>query len=85
MEPVKSTLTGRLRDSSLPIIDPDRIARLQDLSPVAAGREALRLFDNHCERRESFLIETTLSGKALLSRLQRAKKVGYHLSCAMSA
>ncbi len=70
----KSTLTNRRRDPSLPVIDPDKIAVSRGLAPIAAGRAALRLLDEYCRQHKTFLIETTLSGKALMKKLSKAQQ-----------
>ena len=63
-------------------IDPDRIAR--QINPAdprsvdfAAGREALRQFDQAIAAGRSFSLETTLTGRTVLSRIQAAKDAGY--------
>ena len=42
---------------------------------MAAGREVLRLAKEHLERRESFAVETTLSGKNYLRMMRYARDV----------
>ena len=42
-------------------------------STVAAGKEVLRLAKEHLKRRESFAVETTLSGKNYLQMMQYAR------------
>jgi predicted ABC-type ATPase len=79
----KSTLTAGLRTRLMvPVIDPDAIARA--LSPddpasvaVEAGREAIRRRDNYLATGESFIIETTLSGRTILRFMTRARQSGY--------
>lgn len=63
-------------------IDPDRIARQINLSDprsvdFAAGREALRLFDRALAEGRSLSLETTLTGRTVLGRMQVAKDAGY--------
>jgi hypothetical protein len=45
------------------------------LSTIAAGKEVLRLTKEHVERRESFAVETTLSGKNYLQMMQHARGI----------
>jgi predicted ABC-type ATPase len=80
----KSTLTGGNPEtfSPTPLLDPDRITRplsSSTTSPIAAGREVLRLANEYLERRESFTIETTLSGKNYLKMMIRARTLGFEV------
>ncbi len=66
-------------------IDPDRIAR--QINPAdprsvdfAAGREALRQFDQAIADDRSLSLETTLTGRTVLSRMQTAKDAGYDVA-----
>lgn len=66
-------------------IDPDRIAR--QINPSAsrsvdfeAGKEALRLFDRTLAEERSMSIETTLTGRSILGRMQAAKDAGYDVT-----
>ncbi len=66
-------------------IDPDRIAR--QINPTdprsidfAAGREALRLFDRTLAEGRSLSLETTLTGRTVLGRMQAAKDAGYDVT-----
>lgn len=63
------------------VIDPDRIAReisagTTGPADIAAGREALRRFDQSIAQRKSISMETTLTGHTALKRLQQAKAAG---------
>ena len=63
-------------------IDPDRIARaINPANPrsvdLAAGKEALRQFDRTIAQGQSLSLETTLSGRSILTRMQAAKTAGY--------
>ena len=42
---------------------------------MAAGKEVLRLAKEHLERKESFAVETTLSGKNYLQMMQYARGI----------
>lgn len=66
-------------------IDPDRIARQINPSDprsvdFAAGKEALRLFNRVISEGRSLSLETTLTGRTVLGRMQVAKDAGYHVT-----
>lgn len=66
-------------------IDPDRIARQINPSDprsvdFAAGKEALRLFDRTLAEGRSLSLETTLTGRTVLGRMQAAKDLGYDVT-----
>jgi predicted ABC-type ATPase len=78
----KSTLTAGSPDtfSAIPLLDPDAFANTlrsseTGISAVAAGKEVLRLAKEHLKRRESFAVETTLSGKNYLQMMQYARGI----------
>lgn len=83
----KSTLTTNARDKfqQTPILDPDAIGRsLQstldsDVSNIEAGRRVLRLAEDFIQRRQSFTVETTLSGSTYLRMAAAAKAAGFTL------
>lgn len=54
-------------------LDPQLAAR-------AAGRLLLQEFDRLAETKESFAIESTLSGKGYIDRLRKLKAAGYELN-----
>lgn len=69
-------------NESLLQIDPDVIARaINPLAPrsvdIAAGRIATTLFADAIKNKQSFSIETTLTGKGVLRRMQLAKDAGF--------
>jgi predicted ABC-type ATPase len=79
----KSTLTSGnpATFASIPVLDPDAFAKTipssgKGLSPIAAGREVLRSTGQHLKRRESFAVETTLSGKNYLRMMRYARGIG---------
>lgn len=79
----KSTLTSGNPSTfaSIPVLDPDAFAKTirssgATLSPIAAGREVLRLTEEHLKRRQSFAVETTLSGKNYLKMMRYARGIG---------
>lgn len=81
----KSTLTRLARESfqDAPILDPDAIARSMAStsadggSPIDGVREVLASADRLIQARQSFLVETTLSGKTYLRMMRHAKSLGY--------
>ncbi len=77
----KSRLSSSvLSKTGLPVIDADAIARRHGLSAMAAGRRALAEFDACRRRKQSFIVETTLSGRTLLGKLRDARAEGYLLT-----
>ena len=83
----KSTLTrlGREIFQSYAVLDPDAVAKdmqvsgVHDGSAIDAGREVLRRAENFLVKRESFLVETTLSGSTYIRMMKRATSLGYRL------
>ena len=81
----KTTLTrwGREEFQESSVLDPDALSRsLQATSTNAgssidAGREVLSLAEGLLAARQSFTVETTLSGNTYLRMMDRAKKLGY--------
>jgi predicted ABC-type ATPase len=64
--------------AAFPLLDPDAFAHpLRPietvLSPIAAGKEVLRLAKKNLARRESFAVETTLSGNNYLQMMTYAR------------
>ena len=81
----KSSLRAGGGDSVDFEIDPDRIAR--QINPAdprsvdfAAGKQALRLFDRTLAEGRSLSLETTLTGRTVLGRMQAAKDAGYEVT-----
>lgn len=69
----------------VPVVNPDEIAAA--ISPSApesaamqAGRNALKLQNRYLNEGESFLLETTFSGKRELKILQKAKENGFKVN-----
>ena len=82
----KSTLTrGNPSDfSKLPLLDPDAIANTirflkDEASALAAGREVLQKVGLYIETRQSFAVETTLSGKNYLRVIADARRIGFQV------
>ena len=83
----KSTLTSSARDKfqQAPVLDPDAIAKsIQETlssndSDIEAGRRVLRLAEELIASRQSFAVETTLSGSTYLRMAARAKEAGFNI------
>jgi predicted ABC-type ATPase len=80
----KSSLTAGNRSffSAYPLLDPDVLSKTiqadqQNASPMAAGREVLIKVAGYLQRRESFAIETTLSGKNYIETMRNARNLGF--------
>jgi predicted ABC-type ATPase len=70
--------------STFPLLDPDAIAKTinpADFSGsiLAAGRQVLTTAEGYLTRNESFVVETTLSGRTYLQMAKRAKGAGYRV------
>lgn len=68
----------------LRFLNADEIARgLSPLKPSAGAIRAARLLlaqvDEHLRRRETFALESTLSGKTYVRLFQRARRIGYEI------
>jgi predicted ABC-type ATPase len=81
----KSTLTGGNPDffNRSALLDPDTLTKpissTSTATPIAAGREVLRLAKEYLERGRSFSIETTLSGKNYLEMMLSARSRGFEI------
>ena len=83
----KSTLTSTARDKfqQTPVLDPDAIAKsLQETqdshqSNLKAGKRVLLLAAELMASRQTFTVETTLSGSTYLRMAAQAKAAGYSL------
>lgn len=78
----KSSLTGVLkkeRDDLGMIIDIDKMALLNGWAPIQAGKQALALMENYCERGISFTQETTLSSHQVGKMVRKVKEHGYEV------
>ena len=81
----KSTLRAGGADPVEVEIDPDRIGRqINPRNPEAAqfagGKEAVRQFDRALSEGKSLSLETTLTGRTVLARMQAAKDAGYDVT-----
>jgi predicted ABC-type ATPase len=83
----KSTLTSSARDKfqQTPVLDPDAIAKsIQEAlrsnnSDIEAGKQVLRRAEELIAERQSFTVETTLSGSTYLRMATRAKDAGFNI------
>ena len=80
----KSTLTAGRAVGEGKIIDPDAIARgirpdQPEAAAVAAGREAIRQQNGAIAARESFTVETTLSGARTMTLMDQARDAGFRV------
>ena len=75
----KSTLANELllEDKHLKSLNADDIAREKNVSVIQSGRELIKLLNNVFENRQSFVLETTLSGTFHNNIIARAKNNGY--------
>ena len=82
----KSTLTSSNPEifASFPILDPDAIARtiqsaVTASTAIAAGRQSLQAAKQMIRSKESFAVETTLSGKNYLQMMVDARNCGFEI------
>jgi predicted ABC-type ATPase len=67
------------------VLDPDAIAKSiretldSDNSDIEAGKQVLRRAEELIAERQSFTVETTLSGSTYLRMASRAKDVGFNI------
>lgn len=77
----KSTLAECYLTDRVPVINPDNIARERaGISPIEAGKEAIRRQWQLMKRGDHFAWETTLSGNRELTFMRDAKLAGYKLN-----
>jgi predicted ABC-type ATPase len=84
----KTTLTkwNRERFQSMGVLDPDAIVRSNTpasgaigMSSIDAGRTALQMATEWMQKRQSFVVETTLSGNTYIRMMREAKTHGYEV------
>lgn len=75
----KSTLANELllEDKHLKSLNADDIAREKNVSVIQSGRELIKSLNSVFENRQSFVLETTLSGTLHNNIITRAKNNGY--------
>ena len=81
----KSSIRDAIANPVEVVIDPDRIARqINPTDPrsadLAAGRAAINLFEETIASGKSVSMETTLTGRSAIRRMQMAKAEGYEVS-----
>ncbi|WP_020592834.1 zeta toxin family protein [Kiloniella laminariae] len=81
----KSTLVSKYNLNQLPVSNPDVIAqRLSPSAPeaamVQAGRQAIKERSLHFTKGNSFILETTFSGKTAISTISNAQSKGYKVN-----
>ena len=81
----KSSFTARLEfEGKDNVLDPDAVAKRMNpadtaSAAIAAAREVITRTREYLERRASFAIETTLSGRNYLDLMEEARSRGYHV------
>ncbi|MHB1495260.1 MAG: AAA family ATPase [Acidithiobacillus sp.] len=73
----KTTLANEWLAASIPVVSPDSISADHGLSPIQAGRAAIREQERLLSTKASFAVDTTLSGNREIELMNRAKKEGY--------
>lgn len=76
----KSTLVKQHLEGKIAVVNPDNIARDQEVSNRSAGALALELRRNHLAARHSFAVETTLTGMGEIRLMQQAASAGYEVN-----
>ncbi|WP_370564693.1 AAA family ATPase [Cupriavidus sp. UME77] len=76
----KTTVADRWFASRIPVVSPDSIAAELVVSPIEAGRLAVREQEKLLAESASFAVDTTLSGKRELILMRRAKVAGYKVN-----
>jgi len=80
----KSTLTQQNRFNNVRIIDPDQIAKdtsntKSQSARLSAARVAINRRNTFLNNRDSFIVETTLSGRDILRFMQKARDQSYRV------
>jgi predicted ABC-type ATPase len=73
----KSTLAEHFIFRKITIINPDVIAKENSLSPLEAGRIAIKQRKEALMTRKPFAIETTLAGSGEIELMKEAKELNY--------
>lgn len=82
----KSTFTRAIQEAlEVPVIDPDREARLlqpdkPEAAALAGGRQAIKRARAYLANNQSFTVETTLSGNTYLRIMAEAKRKGWQVA-----
>jgi predicted ABC-type ATPase len=78
----KSTLRNIIfeKHGILTNIDPDALARkYKEHAALRAGKESIRLVQEHIQTQKDFSIETTLSGNLPIKQISKAKQAGFNV------
>ena len=77
----KSTLADRYLADRVPVLNPDNIARQRPgITPIEAGKVAIRMQKQYLGSGQNFAWETTLSGHREIPFMQEAKGAGYKVN-----
>lgn len=76
----KSTFADRWFAKHIPVVSPDTLALAGNLSPIQAGRAAIREQERLLEGQASFAVDTTFSGSRELALMKRATGAGYKVN-----
>ena len=76
----KTTIAERWLASRIPVISPDNLAAIHGLSPMQAGRAAVREQERLLASGVSFAVDTTFSGKRELDLMRRARTAGFKVN-----
>jgi len=76
----KTTVADRWFALRIPVISPDSISVLQELSPVRAGKFAIQEQERLLLEGASFAVDTTFSGKREIDLMMRADKAGFKVN-----
>ncbi|MBW8067788.1 MAG: AAA family ATPase [Ferrovum sp.] len=76
----KTTVADRWLAPRIPVVSPDSIAASHGLSPIQAGKAAVREADRLLAAGENFAIDTTLAGNRELTLMKRAADAGYKVN-----
>lgn len=71
--------SGHINLDGYTIIDPDKIQRDFNLNELEGGRKAIQLFNTSIDSGNNFILESTLSGKSTIRRIEETKKAGYKI------
>ena len=76
----KSTVSNHYIFRNIYTVNPDVIAKEQSLSVIDAGKIAIEQRTDLLKQKESFAIETTLTGNSEIKLMQEAKEQGYKIN-----
>ncbi len=76
----KTTIAERWLSSRIPVISPDNLAAIHGLSPIQAGRTAVREQERLFASGVSFAVDTTFSGNRELDLMRRARTAGFKVN-----